>query len=157
MEAKVQAKVTVEAEVKPSGWSRSWSWSGSWSGNRGILGNSAQGPQNPPFGPKWHFWLRLALISYLWSQFWSHFQNWKMFPSAPATRYTITVSNRGFSLKVHFQRTLDPESAWLPPPFSSISFLLTAHARNAPPSTVEAVRVVRAGLGGEVWAVRSGR
>ena len=51
-----------------------------------------------------------------------------------------------------------------PPPISPISFLLTAHARNAPPSTVEAARVVRAGwrpgsgrsgLGGEVWAVRS--
>ena len=38
------------------------------------------------------------------------------------------------------------------PPFSSISFLLTAHARNAPPSTVEAVRVVRAG-----WRPGSGR
>ena len=38
------------------------------------------------------------------------------------------------------------------PPFSSISFLLTAHARNAPPSTVEAVRQVRAG-----WRPGSGR
>ena len=38
------------------------------------------------------------------------------------------------------------------PPFSSISFLLTAHARNAPPSTVEAVRVVRVG-----WRPGSGR
>ena len=47
--------------------------------------------------------------------------------------------------------------------FSSISFLLTAHARNAPPSTIEAGRVWvavwsgRLGLGGYVWAIEFGR
>ena len=76
---------------------------------------------------------------------------------APGTFYTIPAPHSTIYMKSAFSRNPRRPIHAATPPFSSISFLLTAHARNAPPSTVEAVRVVRAGLGGEVWAVRSGR
>lgn len=85
------------------------------------------------------------------------FETRKMSYSLPATGHSIPIFTWGFSLKAHFQKNPMVGIRIAPPalpPFSSIS-LQTAHARNTPPATVEAVRQLRLRLWLAVCAGRS--
>ena len=107
-------------------------------------------PPKRDFGPKRRFGPLEAIPLIEISNSGGPFQKWKSDCSAPATRYTIPAFPSRLMLKVLFQRNPRPSFHVATPPFSSISFLLTVHARNAPPSTVEAVWVCgwRFDLGG---------
>ena len=114
------ARAAAGLELEGS-WSEIWAsiWSWSWGGEGEAANPSfySFGPPESVFGPKWPFEARAksrmapgALILY-------RFKNQKMSYPLPAAGYTINALVRGFSLKVHFQQTLYPEPASLPPHF----------------------------------------
>ena len=79
----------------------------------------------------------------------SKMENVLFSPGSPLYKYSF---HTGILTKSALSRKLMTRIHAATPLFSSISLLLIAHARNVPPSRVEAVRVVRAG-----WRPGSGQ
>ena len=70
-----------------------------------------------------------------------------MYYSLPAAGYKIRAFHIGFLTKNALSKNPMPPIRVPPPPFSSISFLLTAHARILPPLPVARVEGGGGGLG----------
>ena len=105
-------------------------------------------PQNPGLGPKRRFEALEAIPAFTFGGFWGHVSKMEKWTFAPGTPPYNSNYYPGILSKICVSRNPRVRFRVGTPPFSSISFLLTAHARNAPPSTVEAVRLWWRGLGG---------